>query len=113
MTVAGAGRLMLELLDILISEGKTEGLCFFDKVNPGDLFQGKYPILHIEEEIAKVFQEDPRFILGTGNPKVRYQFYKRFTSHGGLLNSVKGRGIAFSNFSTGNSSRQFSVFNRL
>ncbi|WP_075352590.1 acetyltransferase [Algoriphagus marinus] len=109
MIIAGAGGHALELLDILISEGKTEGLCFFDEVNPGDLFQGKYPILHKEEEIAKAFLEDPKFILGTGNPKVRYQFYQRFTSLGGLLHSVKGRGIVFSNFSTDNEADIFNL----
>jgi len=109
MIVAGAGGHALELLDILILEGKTEGLYFFDEVNPGDLFQGKYRILHKEEELAKAFLEDPRFILGTGNPKVRYQFYKRFTSLGGALISIKGRGIIFSKFSTGNEADIFNL----
>jgi sugar O-acyltransferase (sialic acid O-acetyltransferase NeuD family) len=109
MIVAGAGGHALELLDILISEGKTEGLYFFDEVNPGDLLQGEYPILYKEEELAKAFLEDPRFILGTGNPKVRYQFYKRFTSLGGALTSIKGRGIIFSKFSTGNEADIFNL----
>lgn len=109
MIIAGAGGHALELLDILISEGKTEGLCYFDQVNPGDLFLGKYPILHKEEEIAKAFLNDPRFILGTGNPKVRYQFYQRFTSLGGVMNSVKGRGIAISIFSTCNEADIFDL----
>lgn len=101
MIVAGAGGHALELLDILMFEGRTENLVFFDEINPSNLFQEKFPILHSQEEVESHFQKDPFFILGTGNPHLRYQFYNRFTEIGGGLISVQGKGVAFSNFSFG------------
>lgn len=101
MIVTGAGGHAFELLDILISEGKTENLVFFDEINSDDIFQGRFPIIHSEEEVKAHFANDPYFILGTGNPKVRHSFYLRFTALGGKLVSVKGKGVAFSNFSSG------------
>jgi sugar O-acyltransferase (sialic acid O-acetyltransferase NeuD family) len=102
MIVAGAGGHALELLDILISQGKTENLYFFDEINTGlSVFRDLFPILHIEEDVLKVFEKDPYFILGTGNPELRRQFYIRFTSLGGKLTSIKGQGIALSHFNQG------------
>lgn len=101
MLVAGAGGHAFELLDILISEGKTKNLVFFDEINHRNIFQDKHPIIHTEEQVKAHFEKDPFFILGTGNPEVRYQFYKRFTDLGGKLVSVQGKGVAFSNFSSG------------
>lgn len=101
MIVAGAGGHAFELLDILISEGKTENLVFFDEINLDDIFQGRFQIIHTEEEVKAHFEKDPFFILGTGNPKVRHTFYQRFTALGGKLISVQGKGVAYSNFSSG------------
>lgn len=109
MIVAGAGGHALELLDILISNGETKGVFFFDEINVDKYFQGTYPILSTENEVKKEFLEDPRFILGTGNPKVRHQFYSRFSNLGGKLISVQGKGVAFSNFSIG--ADQADIFN--
>lgn len=109
MIVAGAGGHAFELLDILISEGKTDNLVFFDEINPRNLFQKKFPIIHSDEDVKAHFQQDPFFILGTGNPEVRHQFYHRFKNLGGELTSVKGKGIAFSNFSTG--TEEADIFN--
>ena len=101
MIVAGAGGHAFELLDILISEGKTENLVFFDEINSHDIFQERFPIIHSDEEVIVHFKKDPNFILGTGNPKVRHTFYQRFTTLGGKLVSVQGKGVAYSNFSSG------------
>lgn len=101
MIVAGAGGHAFELLDILISEGKTYNLVFFDEITSSDIFQKKYPIIHSEVEVKIHFEKDPYFILGTGNPKIRHSFYQRFTAVGGKLISVQGKGVAFSNFSSG------------
>lgn len=109
MIVAGAGGHAFELLDILISEGKTKNLVFFDEINPGNIFQNEYPIIHTEEQVKAHFEINPFFILGTGNPLVRYQFYKRFTELGGTLISVQGKGVAYSNFSSG--AEEADIFN--
>lgn len=109
MIIAGAGGHALDLLDILLSDGEIKDLYFFDEINSIAFFQGTYPILHNEIEVENIFQKDPRFILGTGNPQVRFQFYKRFLSLGGQLVTVKGKGTAYSNFSTGNEADIFNL----
>lgn len=109
MIIAGAGGHAFELLDILISEGKTKNLVFFDEINSGSMFQGLYPIIHSSEQVKAHFERDPFFILGTGNPKLRHQFYQRFTGLGGKLISVQGKGVAFSNFSKG--AEEADIFN--
>ena len=109
MIVAGAGGHALELLDILISVGKTENLFFFDEINPRGFFQHKYPILHSEEQVKAHFEEDPYFFLGVGNPQVRNQFYQRFTHLGGKLVTVRGKGVNYSNFSKGSEADVFNL----
>lgn len=109
MIVAGAGGHALELLDILISENRTEGLYFFDEINSGELFQGAYPIINNEKAVKRLFEEDPNFILGTGDPRVRHHFYKRFSNLGGNLVSIKGQGIVCSNFATENEADIFNL----
>ncbi|GMQ26648.1 acetyltransferase [Algoriphagus sp. oki45] len=109
MIVAGAGGHAMELLDILISGGKTENLVFFDEINIREVFQDRFPIIHSAEEVKAHFQKDPFFILGTGNPQLRHQFYLRFTGLGGRLISVQGKGVAFSNFSSG--AEEADIFN--
>lgn len=101
MIVAGAGGHALELLDLLISEGRIKNLVFFDEINPGSLFRERFPILNSEQDVVRHFQNDPNFFLGIGNPNLRNSFYKRFVALGGKLNAVKGHGIARSNFSQG------------
>lgn len=108
MIIAGAGGHALELLDILISKGMTENLFFYDEINSFTMLQGKYPVYNTLAAVEAHFQEDPRFILGTGNPQVRKDFYDRFTSLGGELCRVKGDGATYSNFAA---AEQADVFN--
>jgi sugar O-acyltransferase (sialic acid O-acetyltransferase NeuD family) len=109
MIIAGAGGHALELLDILIFREKTNNLVFFDEINSHQVFQSKYPIIHNEQEVKAHFENDPFFILGTGKPQLRYQFYKRFKELGGKLISVQGNGVVFSNFSSG--AEEADIFN--
>lgn len=109
MIVAGAGGHALELLDILISQGMTDNLYFYDGINSISIFQHVYPVLNTLDQVKEKFLEDPRFILGTGNPKVRNMFYKDFTKAGGKLLSVKGTGIVYSNFTVENDVDIFSL----
>lgn len=109
MIIAGAGGHALELLDILISQNKTEPLIFFDEIKSASLFQNQFPIIHNEKDVKDHFLTDPRFILGTGNPKLRHAFYIRFSALGGKLCSVLGIGGTCSSFSQG--SDQADIFN--
>tara|TARA_R110002072_G_scaffold30097_11_gene94410 strand:+ start:5186 stop:5794 length:609 start_codon:yes stop_codon:yes gene_type:complete len=109
MIVAGAGGHALELLDILISQGLDEYLYFFDGINSLSIFQDNYPVLNTMDQLKEKFQQDPRFILGTGNPKVRFKLYQDFSKNGGNLFSVKGTGIAYSNFAINNDADIFNL----
>lgn len=109
MIVAGAGGHALELLDILISQALTDNLYFYDGINSIKIFQDKYPVLNTLDQVEEKFSEDPRFVLGTGNPKVRFKFYQDFSKIGGILFSVKGSGIAYSNFAVNSDADIFNL----
>jgi sugar O-acyltransferase (sialic acid O-acetyltransferase NeuD family) len=108
MLIAGAGGHAIELLDILISEGKTENLVFYDDVTSTTTLQG-FPVLKQEEEVRGFLAKHPDFMLGTGDPKVRKMFYHKFIALGGRHVSIKGRGIAFSNFTQSNEADIFNL----
>ena len=93
MIIAGAGGHALELLDILIVNQMTDNLAFFDEFTDSRFFQDKYPILKTDVEVAAHFKLDSQFILGIGNPKVRFSFYQRFLALGGKHVAVKGLGV--------------------
>lgn len=107
MIVAGAGGHSIELLDILINNHETENLVFYDDISSIENLKG-FKVLKSPEEAQEYFCSYPEFILGTGNPTVRRMFYDKFTSLGGIHQSVKGEGIAYSNFTESN---QADIFN--
>ncbi|MDN3690588.1 acetyltransferase [Cyclobacterium jeungdonense] len=92
MVIAGAGGHAMEVLDILISKNQAGEIVFFDEFRNQRYFEGKYPILKTEKELKHHFLQDPRFILGTGNPKTRKKFYERFSDLGGNTIVLRGNG---------------------
>jgi len=90
MVIAGAGGHGLELLAIVQSlDSITSPLTFFDE-NP-DI---KSPINQISlisslGEASKIFQNNPEFILGVGNPIFRERLDYLLTHLGGNLSQVK------------------------
>jgi sugar O-acyltransferase (sialic acid O-acetyltransferase NeuD family) len=108
MIVAGAGGHAIELLDILISEGQAEGVVFFDNITDRLDLMG-FQVLKNWDEVEKALSLDPRFFLGTGNPKVRKMFFDRFTELGGKHSCIKGKGIAYSNFTKSNEADIFNL----
>ena len=108
MLITGAGGHAIELLDILVSANQVENLAFFDDVTGIKELYG-YPVLKSESQAQAFLAQYPDFILGTGNPKVRRMFYEKFTAWGGAHQSIKGRGIAFSNFTQSNEADIFNL----
>ncbi|WP_100629616.1 PglD-related sugar-binding protein [Algoriphagus formosus] len=108
MLIAGAGGHAIELLDILISEEMTADLAFYDDLTGITSLHG-FPVLKNEEMAKEYLSKTPDFILGTGNPQVRIMFYQKFRAWGGTHRSIKGRGIAFSNFSNSNEADIFNL----
>lgn len=76
----------------MISQHQENEIVFFDERGTSDLFEGKYAILKTEEELKAHFLKDPRFVLGTGNPKLRKRFYERFSKLGGRHFALRGKG---------------------
>ncbi|MCF1750320.1 acetyltransferase [Mariniradius sediminis] len=90
MVIAGAGGHSLEVLEVLIARQMTEGLAFFDDISANLMIEGKYPVIKSEEALRAHFSQDARFVLGTGNPKLRKRFFERFTALGGKHVSIQG-----------------------
>lgn len=96
MLIAGAGGHALEVLDVLISTNPGTSLVFLDERRGGGLFQDRYPIFQTETEILKAFQEDRRFVLGTGKPQTRKILHEKLIRLGGKLFNLKGPGCVIS-----------------
>ena len=108
MLIAGAGGHAIELLDILLAEGKVSDPVFYDDLTTiTNLYC--FRVLKSEEEARSFLSNNPEFLLGTGNPTVRRMFYNKFTAWGGQHQSIKGRGIAFSNFTQSNEADIFNL----
>mgnify|MGYP005811250371 CR=1 FL=1 len=90
MVIAGAGGHSLEVLEVLLAGQMTEGLAFFDDISTNLEMEARYPIIKSDEALRAHFAQDARFVLGTGNPKLRKRFYDRFTSLGGKHISILG-----------------------
>ncbi|WP_373399105.1 acetyltransferase [Algoriphagus halophilus] len=90
MIIAGAGGHALEVLDILIANGINEELFFYDDLTEKEVFKEKYPVIKSKLELEIQLRKNPQFILGTGNPKLRYHFYQLFKSLGGELITITG-----------------------
>jgi len=90
MVIIGAKGFAKEVLQIFHQNNQIENLCFFDDVNSYEntlLFE-KYKILQNFEEVKNIFIDNPKFVLGIGNPKNRSVITKNFTSIGGVLCSA-------------------------
>lgn len=98
MLIAGAGGHAIEILDILLEQGITDELYFFDNLTGTTLFQNKYPVLNSFEEAQEHFKKDPRFILGVGNPETRQVLEQQLSDFGGQLTSLRGSDSAISTY---------------
>ncbi|MBC6697790.1 NeuD/PglB/VioB family sugar acetyltransferase [Hymenobacter sp. BT190] len=89
MLVVGARGHAIEVLECLqqTSDGQ---LFFFDDVTPDlepQLF-GRYPVLRSLDEVSKLFERDPTFVLGLGGGRLRKILAQKITALGGVLTSV-------------------------
>jgi sugar O-acyltransferase (sialic acid O-acetyltransferase NeuD family) len=83
MIIAGAGGHALEIMDIL-DKSSISQLAFFDNIHAGcpAQLQGVDVIKDVNTAKA-LLQNDPRFVIGTGNPQVRKKLYHLFQEMGG------------------------------
>ncbi len=91
MLIIGAKGFAKELLEICKQNDEVNNLMFYDDINQdiGDYLYDTFPVVKKIEE-AKIFFEttDNRFILGLGDPVLRFKMYNLFSSIGGNLVST-------------------------
>lgn len=91
MLVIGAKGFAKEVLEVLVQNKDIKDLCFFDDVNTdiGDKLYDIYPVLHTIEQAKNYFTHtDSHFIIGIGNPQLRYNISKKFIAFGGVLKAT-------------------------
>ncbi|MEO6550167.1 MAG: acetyltransferase [Ferruginibacter sp.] len=90
MLIIGAKGLAKEVLNIFHQNGELKGLCFYDDLStdaPEELY-GEFPVLRNMEQVKKVFEKDNQFVIGVGNPQLRFTLYNKFKDAGGMLISA-------------------------
>ncbi len=90
MLIAGAKGHAKEVLQIIENQCVEGPICFFDNISDdiSDLFYDRYHILKSEAAVRSLFEADNRFILGLGNPYLRYKMFQLLSSWGGALTSI-------------------------
>ncbi|MBI5219524.1 MAG: hypothetical protein HY958_11390 [Bacteroidia bacterium] len=90
MLIIGTGGLGKEILGILIEDGFSDEICFFDEnPNAPDLLYYKFKVFKTPEDLKQYFAKgDKRFITGIGNPRIREKLTSRIQDAGGELYSV-------------------------
>lgn len=93
MLVVGAMGFAKEVLEIIYQQKNdcTSNLVFYDDINliGNTLLFNSYPILKSKEAAKSYLNSvDNRFVLGIGNPFLRYKLTKTFESLGGMLISM-------------------------
>jgi sugar O-acyltransferase (sialic acid O-acetyltransferase NeuD family) len=90
MLIAGTGGLGKEILEVLIEDGFTDEIVFYDEgTNAPDLLYNKFRVYKGIQEIKNYFTHgDKRFITGIGNPRIREKVSLKIEKAGGELFSV-------------------------
>ena len=104
MVIVGAGGFAKEILQTFAQRKELDNLYFFDNVTPDAplrLFD-QFPVLRTFEEVKDVFHRtgDVRFTLGLGNPVIRYNMNRLFTSIGGSISSTISPNTEIGSFGT-------------
>ena len=90
MLIVGAKGLAKELLQIIQESGQNQSLYFYDDVSLDSpkVLHSRYEVFSNTEQVRSLFNIDPRFILGLGQPHLRKQLSLKFEYLGGQLTST-------------------------
>jgi sugar O-acyltransferase (sialic acid O-acetyltransferase NeuD family) len=90
MVVIGAGGHAKEIAGIFAELHQEDDLIFYDDVTPNlpQLLLNRFQILRNSYDVKKVFERDPRFVIGVGNPAIRELLAEKFITFGGQLTSI-------------------------
>jgi sugar O-acyltransferase (sialic acid O-acetyltransferase NeuD family) len=88
MLIAGAGGHAMEIVDIL-SENERKSCFLYDDVTK-DLpaYINEIPVCSTADHAAEILKNDPAFVLGVGDGKLRQHFAATFRAAGGTLTTV-------------------------
>ena len=102
MLIIGAKGLAKEVLEIFHQKGEIENIYFFDDISSGspEHLYGRFPIIKNMAQAVSLFKTDDRFVIGVGNPAVRFKLYTSFKEAGGKLVSVISPFAQIGNFGT-------------
>lgn len=88
MLIAGAGGHAREIL-FEWQQISPEPVFFYDDTgNAADQLFDQFGILHDHSEAAALFLQDPRFIIGVGNPSLRSAICEKLEAAGGKVTSL-------------------------
>lgn len=89
MLIVGAKGFAKEVLEIFHQKSETDNLHFYDDVSSDipDFLYNQFKILKSEQEAKKLFETNSEFVLGIGNPQLRYKLTQKFQNLGGTLTS--------------------------
>ena len=88
MLIVGAKGFAKEVLEILFQNDISVNTFFFDDTNSNTDKLFDFPILKNAAAVHELFKKDNEFTLGVGNPKTRFELYKRFIELGGKFKST-------------------------
>ncbi len=90
MLVIGAKGHAKEVLEIFYQKRELESLYFFDDMNPElpDFIFTNFKLLKSIDAAKELFIKDSNFVLGLGNPLIRYKLSQKFLAVGGILSSI-------------------------
>lgn len=91
MLIVGAGGFAKEIFEIFHHHKDLNKIAFYDDVNTfqDDKIYGRFNLIQNLEEAKKYFKHNGyNFVLGLGNPYLRYKLYCKFTKIGGVLTST-------------------------
>lgn len=92
MVIVGAKGFAKEVLEIFSQRDQLDNLFFFDNISSdlGKTLYGRFPILRSIDEVKETFERtgDNRFVLGLGNPVIRFKMNSMFFDAGGELTST-------------------------
>ena len=104
MLVVGAKGMAKEVLELLIENNinTKSNIVFFDNVNKDapDLMYNQFKVLKTFDIVKELFEIDPNFVLGIGNPHLRQKMYDNFVSLGGNIMSVISKKSSIGSFGT-------------
>lgn len=100
MLVAGAKGHAKEILELLHQNNEIDGLCFYDdiSIDLDETLFGKFPVIRTLNGVHNHFINNPEFVLGIGNPKLRKFLSDKLIEQGGKLVSIIAKSAFIGNY---------------